>query len=140
MRLPRSALLAFLTALALAGPAGAHATGLSKQAVATGSGGAAASDTVPATEAGLGVLERGGTAADAAVAVASTLGVTDPFVAGIGGGYFVYYDAQHPPRVHDRRSRESVGAARLQQPERARDPARGCRASCTPRATTRGSS
>src|SRR6059058_93323 len=72
-------------------PAGA----LSKRALATGTGGAVASDTVPATRAGLAVLRRGGTAADAAVAVASTLGVTDPFVAGIGGGgYLVYYDAR----------------------------------------------
>ena len=54
-----------------------------------------ASDSTYATQAGLSVLRRGGTAADAAVAVASTLGVTDPYVAGIGGGgYFVYYDAR----------------------------------------------
>ncbi|HWC85739.1 MAG TPA: gamma-glutamyltransferase [Solirubrobacteraceae bacterium] len=66
-----------------------------KQAVAVGSGGAVVSDSSVATRAGLGVLRRGGTAADAAVAVASTLGVADPFVAGIGGGgYFVYYDAR----------------------------------------------
>jgi gamma-glutamyltranspeptidase/glutathione hydrolase len=63
--------------------------------VATGSGGAVVSDTVQATDAGLAVLRHGGTAADAAVAVAATLGVTDPFVAGIGGGgYLVYYDAR----------------------------------------------
>ncbi|OLR91231.1 gamma-glutamyltransferase [Actinokineospora bangkokensis] len=63
--------------------------------VATGRGGAVVSDTVQSTEAGLSVLRRGGTAADAAVAVAATLGVTDPFVAGLGGGgYFVYYDAR----------------------------------------------
>jgi gamma-glutamyltranspeptidase/glutathione hydrolase len=68
---------------------------ITKQAVAQGSGGAVASDTTYATQAGLSVLRRGGTAADAAVAVASTLGVTDPYVAGIGGGgYFVYYDAR----------------------------------------------
>ena len=58
-------------------------------------GGAVVSDTLQSTKAGLDVLRRGGTAADAAVAVASTLGVTDPFVAGIGGGgYLVYYDAR----------------------------------------------
>ena len=68
---------------------------ITKQAVARGSGGAVASESTYATQAGLSVLRRGGTAADAAVAVASTLGVTDPYVAGIGGGgYFVYYDAR----------------------------------------------
>ncbi|MBV9855601.1 MAG: gamma-glutamyltransferase [Streptosporangiaceae bacterium] len=66
-----------------------------KQAVAVGTGGAVASDDVQATRAGIGVLRRGGNAVDAAVAVAAMLGVTDPFVAGIGGGGFlVYYDAR----------------------------------------------
>ena len=66
-----------------------------KQPVAEGYGGAVVSDTVPSTQAGIVVLRDGGTAADAAVAVAATLGVTDPYVAGIGGGgYFVYYDAK----------------------------------------------
>ena len=66
-----------------------------KQAVAVGTGGAVVSDTAESTAAGLAVLREGGTAADAAVAVASTLGVTDPYVAGIGGGgYLVYYDAR----------------------------------------------
>lgn len=66
-----------------------------KQAVAVGTGGAVASDDVQATQAGIEVLRRGGNAVDAAVSVAATLGVTDPFVAGIGGGGFlVYYDAR----------------------------------------------
>ncbi|WP_253834697.1 gamma-glutamyltransferase [Actinokineospora globicatena] len=68
---------------------------LPKVPVAKGYGGAVVSDTVQATQAGLDVLRRGGTAADAAVAVAAVLGVTDPNMAGIGGGgYFVYYDAK----------------------------------------------
>ena len=63
--------------------------------VAQGYGGAVVSDTAESTQAGLDVLRGGGTAADAAVAVAATLGVTDPYVAGIGGGsYLVYYDAR----------------------------------------------
>jgi gamma-glutamyltranspeptidase / glutathione hydrolase len=66
-----------------------------KQADAVGTGGAVASDDVEATSAGLEVLRSGGNAIDAAVAVAATLGVADPFVAGIGGGgYLVYYDAR----------------------------------------------
>ena len=87
------------------------ALALGKQAVAIGIGGAVASDTVPATEAGLAILRRGGSAADAAVAVASTLGVTDPFIAGIGGGgYLVYYDA-HTRRVYTIDGRETAPAA-----------------------------
>ncbi len=92
-------------------PAGAPGITLSKRAVATGSGGAVASDTLQATRAGLTILGEGGTAADAAVAVASTLGVTDPFVAGIGGGgYFVYYDAR-THRVYTIDGRETAPAA-----------------------------
>src|SRR5487761_585635 len=66
-----------------------------KQAIAIGTGGAVASDDVQATQAGIEVLRHGGNAVDAAVAVAATLGVTYPVVAGIGGGGFlVYYDAR----------------------------------------------
>lgn len=47
-----------------------------------------------AVEAGAAVLEAGGTAADALVAVQAMLGLVEPQSSGIGGGAFlVYYDA-----------------------------------------------
>ncbi|WP_414637293.1 gamma-glutamyltransferase [Actinophytocola sp.] len=89
-----SAGLLVVAGLAAATPAVAE-TPPAKQAVAQGFGGAVVSDTFESTQAGLAVLRRGGTAADAAVAVAAVLGVTDPYVAGPGsGGFFVFYDAR----------------------------------------------
>ncbi|WP_310528772.1 gamma-glutamyltransferase [Nocardioides sp.] len=66
-----------------------------KTPTAIGKGGAVSTVDPEASAAALKVLKRGGNAADAAVAAAATLGVTEPYSAGIGGGgYFVFYDAE----------------------------------------------
>ena len=71
----------------------------------TGSGGAVTSVDRDASQVGIDVLAKGGNAADAAVATAAALGVTEPYSAGIGGGGFlVYYDARtHKVRTIDGR-------------------------------------
>ena len=90
--------LVLLVAIAAAGPASAAAGPVpvlpAKHATATGRGGAAASVDPLATAAAIGVLRSGGTAVDAAIAAAATLGVTEPYSSGIGGGGFMLvYDA-----------------------------------------------
>ncbi|MCZ6837073.1 MAG: gamma-glutamyltransferase [Planctomycetota bacterium] len=65
------------------------------QSLATGKQGMVSSAHPIATEAGLEILEAGGNAFDAAIAIASTLGVVEPMMSGIGGyGTILVYDAK----------------------------------------------
>jgi gamma-glutamyltranspeptidase/glutathione hydrolase len=104
------ALTMALVAAPVSPAAGAPRT-TEKQPVAVGSGGAVATVDAEATRVGLEVLRKGGNAVDAAVAAAATLGVTEPYSAGIGGGgFFVYYDAA-TGEVHTIDGRETAPQA-----------------------------
>ncbi len=82
-----------------------------RSAVAIGPGGAVATGSPYASRAAIEVLDTGGNAVDAAVAAAATLGVVEPFSAGIGGGgYLVYFEAR-TGTVHTLDGRSSAPAA-----------------------------
>jgi len=67
---------------------------ISRRSPVLATGGMAASSQPLATLAGVEVLRAGGNAADAAVAVAAALNVTQPCSTGLGGDVFcLYYDA-----------------------------------------------
>ncbi len=107
-----------------------------KTATSTGRGGAVSSVDPYASRVGLSVLRRGGNAADAAVAMASALGVSEPYSAGIGGGgYFVYYDAR-TRKVHTIDGRET--APRRMPRDAFIDPATGEPYRFTPELVTSG--
>lgn len=78
---------------------------------AIGTGGAVASVDPYVSDVGLKVLREGGNAADAAVAMAATLGLTEPFSSGVGGGgFFVFHDASSG-QVHTINGRETAPAS-----------------------------
>src|SRR5687768_1788324 len=82
-----------------------------KAPVAVGTGGAVSTVDPEATAAGLEVLRRGGNAVDAAVAAAATLGVTEPYSAGVGGGGFMVVHLAKQRRVVTIDGRETAPAA-----------------------------
>jgi gamma-glutamyltranspeptidase/glutathione hydrolase len=94
----------FLACLALSWAGIASAT----PSVATGTGGAVASISDEATAAGIRVLNEGG---NAAVATAATLGITEPFSCGIGGGGFMLIYLANERRVTTIDHRETAPAA-----------------------------
>jgi gamma-glutamyltranspeptidase / glutathione hydrolase len=106
-----TALALSVTAGATAAPAFADERVTEKTATATGYGGAVSTVDPEASAAAIDILRSGGNAADAAVAAAATLGVTEPYSAGIGGGgYFLFYSA-HTGHVSTIDGRETAPAA-----------------------------
>src|SRR5512146_1200964 len=66
----------------------------SRRSPVMGRGGMVAASQPLAVAAGLDILSQGGSAADAAVATAAALNVTEPTSTGLGGDMFaLYYDA-----------------------------------------------
>ncbi|WP_426321506.1 gamma-glutamyltransferase [Pseudoduganella sp. R-43] len=103
--LPRRLTSTIILALAFSAPAWA------KTPVASGAGGAVATISEPASQAALAILDKGGNAVDAAVAAAATLGVTDPFSCGVGGGGFMVIYLARENRVITLDHREVAPAA-----------------------------
>jgi gamma-glutamyltranspeptidase / glutathione hydrolase len=100
-----------LTATLAAPTAAAPAAPPGKQPVATGTGGAVATVDLDASRAAVRVLRRGGNAVDAAVAAAATLGVTEPYSTGIGGGGFMVIWLARQRRAVTIDGRETAPAA-----------------------------
>ena len=106
------AVLLVVGAAALAVQVGALADAASHgPPTAIGTGGAAATVDVLATQAAVDTLRGGGNAVDAAVAAAAVLGVTEPFSCGIGGGGFMILYRASDGKVTTIDGRETAPAA-----------------------------
>ena len=108
----RPALVLFAASMLLAGCQSAPRGGEmpTPQLVTPGPAGVAAAHPL-AVEAGLAVLARGGSAADAAVAVQSMLSLVEPQSSGIGGGAFMLYFDAASQRITAFDGRETAPAA-----------------------------
>jgi gamma-glutamyltranspeptidase / glutathione hydrolase len=108
-----------LSVLMVAALAGTLVNGLPAQATpsvtkapaAVGRGGAASTVDLDATRVAIDVLRHGGNAVDATVAAAATLGVTEPFSSGLGGGGFLVFYNARTKTVHTIDGREAAPAS-----------------------------
>lgn len=105
MTIPAKALACGLTLSIVLNPV------LAKPPVSTGTGGAVATISEKASQSAIDILNKGGNAVDAAVAAAATLGVTDPFSCGIGGGGFMVIYLAKDKRVVTIDHRETAPAS-----------------------------
>ncbi|MDQ1922863.1 gamma-glutamyltransferase [Massilia pseudoviolaceinigra] len=85
--------------------------GQARTPVASGTGGAVATISEQASQSAMAILDKGGNAIDAAVAAAATLGVTDPYSCGIGGGGFMMIYLAKDKRVITVDHRETAPAS-----------------------------
>lgn len=93
--LKRSLLLLSSTLIIACSQAPTESSTTGPKASATPSKAAIASAHPLSTQAGMDILAQGGNAFDAAIAVAASLGVVEPYSAGIGGGgFWLIYEAQ----------------------------------------------
>ncbi len=86
-------------------------TGFLPRAGATGSRSMVVAPTPQAAQAGRWVLSQGGTAADAAIAMALNLTLTEPHASGIGGGAFLLHHDPQTQAVNAYDGRETAPAA-----------------------------
>ncbi|MDQ1831380.1 gamma-glutamyltransferase [Massilia scottii] len=85
--------------------------GQARTPVASGTGGAVATISEQASQSAIAILDKGGNAIDAAIAAAATLGVTDPYSCGIGGGGFMMIYLAKDKRVITVDHRETAPAS-----------------------------